>query len=68
VVLGTSLDLAVSIVTVIINIILVEVSIMMISMIGYHNETLQSKAIMITVFISEFFNTAILIMLVNANT
>lgn len=58
----------VSFVTVFINFILREIVIIMIIKIGFHTETSQANYIMIFIFIVQFFNTAILINLVNANT
>jgi hypothetical protein len=58
----------VSIITVILNFFLREVIIMMIFMIGFHTVTSQTNVIMVFVFIVQFFNTAVLITLINANT
>jgi hypothetical protein len=58
----------VSIITVILNYFLREIIIMMIFKIGFHTETAQTNVIMIFVFAVQFFNTAILITLINANT
>ena len=58
----------VSIVTVFLNFFLREIIIFMIYQIGFHTETGQTNIIMIFVFVVQFFNTAILINLVNANT
>ena len=58
----------VSIITVILNYFLREIIIMMIFKIGFHTETSQTNIIMIFVFAVQFFNTAILITLINANT
>mmetsp|Transcript_15075 Transcript_15075/g.14642 ORF Transcript_15075/g.14642 Transcript_15075/m.14642 type:complete len:102 (-) Transcript_15075:1083-1388(-) len=62
--LSTLVSLSVSV----INIILRTVNIILISIIGYHTESNQTKAVMAAVFISTFLNTAILILLTDANT
>jgi len=64
---GTLLTSAVSYSIVIVNIILRTINIMFISKIGYHTESEQIKAVMTAVFISTFFNTAVLLLLTNAN-
>lgn len=64
---GTLLTNVVSYSIVIVNIILRTINIMFINKIGYHTESEQIKAVMTAVFISTFFNTAILLLLTNAN-
>lgn len=64
---GTLLTSVVSYSIVIVNIILRTINIKFINMIGYHTESEQIKAVMTAVFISTFFNTAILLLLTNAN-
>lgn len=64
---GALLTNAVSYSIVIVNIILRTINIIFITKIGYHTESEQIKAVMTAVFISTFFNTAILLLLTNAN-
>lgn len=52
----------------VVNVIIKTVSIILISAIGFHTETIQTAAIFATVAISTFFNTAILLLIVSANT
>jgi len=49
------------------NIVIREVNIRLIGIIGYHTESQQIKAVMTSIFIATFFNTAILLLLTNAN-
>ena len=51
-----------------INSIIRTVSIMLISKIGFKTFTIQTSAVMILVTTATYFNTAILILLTNANT
>jgi hypothetical protein len=57
----------VSFVTVFLNYVLREVIMVMINKIGFHTESAKTNIIMIFIFVVTFFNTAILINLVNAN-
>lgn len=52
----------------VINIVLRTINMVLISFIGYHTESNQTKAIMTSIFISSFFNTAILLLITNSNT
>lgn len=65
---GTGLSTAVSLLTVVINIILRTINIKLIQLIGYHTESEQTQVIMKSIFFTQFINTAILLLLVNANT
>ena len=58
----------VSFITVFLNFFLREIIMYLIYQIGFHTETSQTNVIMIFVFLVQFFNTALLINLVNANT
>lgn len=51
-----------------VNMIIRDVSIVMINYIGFHTETEQTAAIMSLITVATFFNTAILMLLANANT
>lgn len=58
-------------VTVLVTIINTVIRIMcqfLIKLIGYHTESEEISGIMISIFVSTFFNTAILLLLTNANT
>lgn len=52
----------------VINMIIRDVSIVFINFIGFHTETQQTAAIFILIAVATFFNTAILMLLTNANT
>lgn len=52
----------------IINMIIRDISIVFIQFIGFHTETQQTAAIFILIAVATFFNTAILMLLTNANT
>jgi len=65
---GKALSQVVSISIVVINIILRTIMLSLIKWIGYHTESDQTGAIMTSIFIVQFFNTAILLLLTNANT
>jgi len=65
---GSGLSLSISFSIVVINFILREIMIVMIKQVGYHTETEQTRSIMVSIFVSQFFITAILILLTNANT
>ena len=52
----------------VVNAIIREVCMYLIKLIGYHTESQEISSIMISIFISTFFNTAILLLLSNANT
>jgi hypothetical protein len=45
-----------------------DVCIVLIEMIGFHTETIQTAAIMTLITVATFFNTAILLLMTNANT
>jgi len=65
---GLTLAQVVSISIVVINLLLRNSMLTLISWIGYHTESQQTNAIMVSIFIAQFFNTAILLLLTNANT
>lgn len=65
---GQALSQVVSISIIVINIILKIIMLILIKWIGYHTESGQTSAIMSSIFIVQFFNTAILLILTNANT
>ena len=53
---------------VIFNMVIREINIRLIKKIGFYTESRQIQAIFISVFVATFFNTAILLLLTNANT
>jgi hypothetical protein len=53
---------------VVINIVIRTINIMLIKKIGYYTESKEARIIMVSIFVSQFFNTAILLLLANANT
>jgi hypothetical protein len=65
---GSLLSTAVSLLTVIINTILKTVNIKLIGLIGYDTKSGETQAVMKSVFFSQFLNTGILLLLINANT
>jgi len=65
---GTLLSNTVAYSIVIANIIIREINIVMIKMSGNHTESGQIQEIFLAIFIATFFNTAILLLLTNANT
>lgn len=67
-VVGYSLTELISVLITVVNTIIRTVSIICIKLIGFHTETVQTAAVMIVVWIASFFNTAILMLLTNANT
>lgn len=66
--LGLGLSQLVSFAIVIINFVLRSVNILLIKYIGYNTESKQTTVIKTSIFVTQFFNTAILLLLVNANT
>ncbi len=52
----------------VVNMIIRDVCIVLIKMIGFHTETVETAAIMTLITVATFFNTAILLLLTNANT
>lgn len=52
----------------VINMIIRDISIVFINFIGFHTETQQTAAIFMLIAVATFFNTAILMLLTNANT
>jgi len=50
-----------------VNFVIRTVNIILIKYIGYHTESHEAKTIMASIFIAQFFNTAILLLLGNAN-
>eukprot|EP00347_Sterkiella_histriomuscorum_P007945 403346963 len=65
---GVGLSQAVSVIIVIVNFILRTIVMALIKLIGYHTESQQTQAIKSSIFVSQFFNTAILLLMTNANT
>jgi len=53
---------------VIINFVLRTINMHLIAYIGYYTESEQTKVVKLAVFLSQFFNTGILLLLTNANT
>ena len=50
------------------NVLIKTVNMKLVKYIGYHTATEQTMAIMGSIFVAQFFNTGILILLTNANT
>jgi hypothetical protein len=65
---GKALSQVVSISIVVINLVLRAIMLILIELIGYHTESGKTAAIMTSIFVVQFFNTAILLILTNANT
>jgi len=65
---GSALSNCVSYAIIIFNMVIREVNIVLIKIIGYHTESQELKTIMFSIFLATFFNTAILLLLTNANT
>jgi hypothetical protein len=65
---GLGLSQVVSFSVVIVNFILKTANILLIKFIGYNTESDQTMGIKYSIFVAQFFNTAILILLINANT
>lgn len=61
--IGESVTIAITVV----NIIIRSLCIWMIKKVGYHTETGEITAIMLTIFVATFFNTAVLLLLADAN-
>lgn len=64
--MGLSKIVSFSIVAV--NFVLRTINILLIKYIGYNTESKQTTAIKTSIFVTQFFNTAILLLLANANT
>ena len=65
---GLALSQVVSFSIVIVNFILRTVNLFLIKLIGHHTESKQTVAIMTSIFVTSLLNTAILLLLANANT
>ena len=65
---GMGLSKIVSFSIVIVNFVLRTVNMILIKYIGHHTESQQTTAIMTSIFVSSLLNTAILLLLANANT
>lgn len=65
---GKALAQFVAMSIVVINIILKMIMLVLVKWIGYHTESEQTSQIMSSIFITQFFNTGILLILTNANT
>ena len=65
---GYALSEVLTVAITVINMIIRDISIVFIEFIGFHTETQQTAAIMVLITIATFFNTAILMLLTNANT
>eukprot|EP00117_Sycon_ciliatum_P041124 scpid37102/ scgid30137/ len=65
---GQALSQVVSVSIVVINLVLTFIMLYLIKWIGHHTESEQTSDIMGSIFIVQFFNTAILLILTNANT
>lgn len=68
IIVGFGLSNVVSIGITVVNMVIRIINIGLITFIGYYTESEQTKAVKTSVFISQFFNTAILLLLTNANT
>lgn len=56
-----------TVVITVVNILIRDIVILMIKKVGYHTNTAEISAIMVTIYIATFFNTAILLLLADAN-
>lgn len=65
---GLALSQVVSFSIVIVNFVLRTVNLLLIKLIGHHTESKQTVSIMTSIFVSSLLNTAILLLLANANT
>lgn len=65
---GYAISESVSVAITVINMIIRDCSIILIKYIGYHTNTMETAAIMSLITVATFFNTAILMLLTNANT
>ena len=52
----------------VVNMIIRDVCIVLIKLIGFHTETVETAAIMTLITVATFFNTAVLLLMTNANT
>ena len=65
---GYALSEAVTVLITVVNSIIRMICMYLIKLIGYHTESQEVSSIMTSIFISTFFNTAILLLLMDANT
>lgn len=64
---GYAISESVSVAITIVNTIIRSINILLIKFIGYHTESEQITVIMLSIFVATFFNTAILLLLAEAN-
>jgi hypothetical protein len=64
---GYALGELVTVVITVVNLIIRDVVIWMIKKVGYHTNTAEISAIMVTIYVATFFNTGILLLLADAN-
>ena len=64
---GYSISELVSVAVTVVNTIIRTINIILIKFIGYHTESSEITAIMVSIFVATFFNTAILLLLADAD-
>jgi hypothetical protein len=64
---GYAISESVSVAVTVVNTIIRTINIILIKFIGYHTESSEITAIMISIFVATFFNTAILLLLADAD-
>ena len=64
---GYAISESVSVAVTVVNTIIRTINIILIKFVGYHTESSEITAIMISIFVATFFNTAILLLLADAD-
>ena len=64
---GYALGELVTVVITVVNLVIRDVVIWMIKKVGYHTNTAEISAIMVTIYVTTFFNTGVLLLLADAN-
>jgi hypothetical protein len=64
---GYAISESVSVAVTVVNTIIRTINILLIKYVGYHTESAEITAIMISIFVATFFNTAILLLLADAD-
>lgn len=64
---GYAISESVSVAVTVVNTIIRSINIILIKYVGYHTESAEITAIMISIFVATFFNTAILLLLADAD-
>ena len=65
---GFTLTEIITVIVSVVNVIIRDVCIIFIKLIGFHTETAETAAVMTLITVATFFNTAVLMLLSNANT